>query len=271
MQLHHIIPESDGGPDTAENCIPLCLDCHEEVGSYNPKHPIGRKFSPEELRLHRDFWFEVVRLHPERLNNSPGPLFLPAGGEQMETRPSPSPAKQDVSSRFAELATRLGSLQRSHALFESPEGAKKVWEALTSLFNLLDQNGKQIAERAKHLGLKSNGVVTLNASPRFIIQLVIDGPGGLSLNFEACGPANNSAVGTWCKVTVFRINRGWRDSRREPITLEESRFTPEFTGQGDVFFQNSQKVEYSAQGLCEFAFELFFKHVEDWFQNRNSG
>ena len=77
MQLHHILQEADGGSDTLDNCIPLCLNCHEEVGSYNPKHPIGRKFSSDELKQHRDVWFDFVRRHPERLNNSPETFFTP--------------------------------------------------------------------------------------------------------------------------------------------------------------------------------------------------
>jgi hypothetical protein len=67
MQVHHIVPEAQGGPDTIQNAIPLCFDCHEEVGSYNPAHPMGRKFSCDELRRHRDLWFEFVKAHPERL------------------------------------------------------------------------------------------------------------------------------------------------------------------------------------------------------------
>jgi hypothetical protein len=75
MQLHHIVQESNGGPDTLENCIPLCLECHEEVGSYNPGHPIGRKFTPDELRGHRNVWFNFVKSHPERLSYSSESLF----------------------------------------------------------------------------------------------------------------------------------------------------------------------------------------------------
>ena len=60
IELHHITPESEGGSDELDNCIPLCFDCHAEVGHYNSKHPRGRKFSPTELRLHRDRWFERV-------------------------------------------------------------------------------------------------------------------------------------------------------------------------------------------------------------------
>ena len=57
MECHHIIPESKGGPDTLENCIPLCFDCHAEVGHYNSEHPKGTKFTLVELRSHRDNWY----------------------------------------------------------------------------------------------------------------------------------------------------------------------------------------------------------------------
>lgn len=75
MQLHHIVPEANGGPDTTDNCVPLCLECHEEVGSYNPNHPIGRKFTEQELKRHRDVWFDFVKSHPERLAYSSDSLF----------------------------------------------------------------------------------------------------------------------------------------------------------------------------------------------------
>ena len=34
IELHHIKQVADGGEDTADNCIPLCLDCHAEVKAY---------------------------------------------------------------------------------------------------------------------------------------------------------------------------------------------------------------------------------------------
>ena len=54
IELHHIKQVADGGEDTADNCIPLCLDCHAEVKAYDPRHPKGRKFSEAELKGHRD-------------------------------------------------------------------------------------------------------------------------------------------------------------------------------------------------------------------------
>jgi len=75
MQTHHIVQEADGGDDTLDNCIPLCLDCHAEVNSYNSQHPIGRKYTSDELKKHRDVWFDFVKQHPDRLNNSTEKFF----------------------------------------------------------------------------------------------------------------------------------------------------------------------------------------------------
>ena len=61
IECHHIVPEADGGPNTFENCIPVCLDCHVEVGTYNPKHPKGTKYSAKELKKRRDGWYEEIK------------------------------------------------------------------------------------------------------------------------------------------------------------------------------------------------------------------
>jgi hypothetical protein len=56
--VHHIIPESEDGPDTIENAIVLCSKCHGQAGHYNPKHPSGNKYSRSELTKHRDLWWD---------------------------------------------------------------------------------------------------------------------------------------------------------------------------------------------------------------------
>lgn len=61
IELHHIVPVAEGGDDSADNCIPLCFDCHAEIGHYNDGHPKGRKFTPDELKAHRDRWYETAR------------------------------------------------------------------------------------------------------------------------------------------------------------------------------------------------------------------
>ena len=79
METDHIVPAAEGGPDTIDNAIPVCFECHAEVHSYNDKHPRGRKFRPEELRKHKEQWLAICTEKPEALigairNADVGPL-----------------------------------------------------------------------------------------------------------------------------------------------------------------------------------------------------
>lgn len=51
VEIHHIIPQSEGGSDEAENSAPLCPSCHEIYGA----NPTKRKF----IREARDHWYEL--------------------------------------------------------------------------------------------------------------------------------------------------------------------------------------------------------------------
>jgi hypothetical protein len=51
VEVHHIIPESEDGPDTEENAVPLCPSCHETYGA----NPQKRKF----IREVRNLWYEI--------------------------------------------------------------------------------------------------------------------------------------------------------------------------------------------------------------------
>jgi hypothetical protein len=67
IETDHIVPTADGGTDDIENAIPVCFECHAEIHSYNPQHPRGRKFMPEELRRHKAQWLQTCQEHPELL------------------------------------------------------------------------------------------------------------------------------------------------------------------------------------------------------------
>lgn len=60
MELHHIKQRAYGGEDTFENCIPLCFDCHADMGKADPKHPKGKHYSESELIQHRDSWYKKI-------------------------------------------------------------------------------------------------------------------------------------------------------------------------------------------------------------------
>jgi len=51
VDVHHIISQEEGGPNTEDNAAPLCPSCHETYGANRQK----RRF----IREARDFWYEI--------------------------------------------------------------------------------------------------------------------------------------------------------------------------------------------------------------------
>jgi len=63
IEVHHIVPQGQGGSDEIDNAIPLCFDCHSEVERYNSDHPRGNKYKPEELKARREQVYEEFTRH----------------------------------------------------------------------------------------------------------------------------------------------------------------------------------------------------------------
>src|SRR5438552_680030 len=51
IEIAHI--DADG-PGEIDNAIPLCFECHSEIGRYNDQHPRGNKYKPAELKSRRN-------------------------------------------------------------------------------------------------------------------------------------------------------------------------------------------------------------------------
>ena len=63
LEIHHIIPEAEGGPETEDNAAPLCPGCHGDFGG----NPTKRR----RIREMRDAWYRICencvigsRIHP---------------------------------------------------------------------------------------------------------------------------------------------------------------------------------------------------------------
>lgn len=67
METDHIEQRADGGDNSIANAIPVCFECHAEIHSYNPNHPRGRRFTPQELKAHKEQWLEICADNPEAL------------------------------------------------------------------------------------------------------------------------------------------------------------------------------------------------------------
>lgn len=52
VEVHHIVPQKEGGEDTINNAAPLCSRCHDLYGD----NPSKRK----QIRQMRDHWYEVM-------------------------------------------------------------------------------------------------------------------------------------------------------------------------------------------------------------------
>lgn len=52
VEIHHIIPQEEGGPDALDNAAPLCSSCHDLYGG----NPDKRK----TIRQMRDAWWELM-------------------------------------------------------------------------------------------------------------------------------------------------------------------------------------------------------------------
>ena len=52
IEIHHIVPQADKGPDTLENAAPLCPSCHDYFGA----NPVKRK----EITEMRNWWYKVA-------------------------------------------------------------------------------------------------------------------------------------------------------------------------------------------------------------------
>lgn len=55
IEVHHIVPQKDNGPDVFENAAPLCPNCHTWFGDNPIKH--------KEITQMRDWWYKKAEEH----------------------------------------------------------------------------------------------------------------------------------------------------------------------------------------------------------------
>jgi hypothetical protein len=147
IECHHIVPEAQGGPSTLDNCIPICFNCHADVEHYNPAHPKGNKFSPEELRKHRDRWFAKVAATPPSTNAEPNNS---GGSVVKDIRASETP-------RFARTGKRLVEILGWEITDEQLAQTKKEFdELLTRLKNLTPHSRRFLAIIVQQTQITSN-------------------------------------------------------------------------------------------------------------------
>ena len=91
--IHHIEQEGTNLSDI-DNAIPLCLECHGKIRSYDPKHPIGTKYKVKEIKTRRDQIYERYTRH----------LVPPMNIELINIVPHKRPTKLKVRTRVTHLS-----------------------------------------------------------------------------------------------------------------------------------------------------------------------
>lgn len=116
LQVHHIIEQADGGTDDEDNLIPACISCHADV---HTQTLLTRRFTPAELKLHRDNVYRLVaegRLPAGRDDDDAlatlsaaiiGALRLLPGARQGTRPPLPADAVEILLAAVAENAPIL--------------------------------------------------------------------------------------------------------------------------------------------------------------------
>jgi hypothetical protein len=61
IEIHHILQVCEGGGDSFENAIALCLNCHADMKSYDHQHPKGTKYRSTELKRRRNDLYKKVK------------------------------------------------------------------------------------------------------------------------------------------------------------------------------------------------------------------
>lgn len=66
IEVHHLIPVAMGGSNDFDNAIPLCFDCHADIGQkFYREHAKGTKYSVPELKQQRDKFYKMIENNPK--------------------------------------------------------------------------------------------------------------------------------------------------------------------------------------------------------------
>ena len=121
VEVHHIIPQEEGGSDLEENAAPLCPSCHETYGA----NPQKRKF----IREARDLWYEICE---KRYASDPDRL------DEIKRLLRNTVSYDDFNSFKEELLSHI------HQDLEVPRDRTEIFTALDELFDKVWYNRHQV-------------------------------------------------------------------------------------------------------------------------------
>jgi hypothetical protein len=133
VEVHHIIPESEGGSDKEENAAPLCPSCHETYGA----NPDKRKF----IRERRDFWYEICST---RFTGDSNRL------EKISDLLEKTVSKEDLDKSINEIKHLLEDIKNSPT--KNNETKKRDVSQITGMLGVTPLGGVSIGRQCKNCG-----------------------------------------------------------------------------------------------------------------------
>jgi len=121
VEVHHIIPQSEGGLDTEDNAVPLCPSCHETYGA----NPQKRKF----IREARDLWYDICE---KRYASDPDKL------DEIKSMLQSTVSYHDFHKFKDELLSRLDPA------LQTPRTKDEILEAIDEFFDMIWYNRHQM-------------------------------------------------------------------------------------------------------------------------------
>jgi hypothetical protein len=133
VEVHHIIPEEEDGPDTKDNAAPLCPSCHETYGS----NPDKRKF----IREARDFWYELCS---KRFAGEADKL------EIISNLVEKAATKDDINQLSDKITALLESIKNNPKKDEQQK--KQELADFTGMLGTTPLGGVSVGRKCKHCG-----------------------------------------------------------------------------------------------------------------------
>jgi hypothetical protein len=133
VEVHHIIPEEEGGPDIEDNAAPLCPSCHETYGANQDK----RKF----IREARDFWYELCG---KRFASEADKL------EEISKRIERAATKEDVNQLIDKITELVENIKNNPQKNEQQK--KQELAGFTGMLGTTPLGGVSVGRQCKHCG-----------------------------------------------------------------------------------------------------------------------
>ena len=100
VEVHHIVPQAEGGSDGEDNAAALCPSCHETYGA----NPQKRKF----IREARELWYDICA---KRYNSDINQLDeLSAAVSETASKADLNRAVEEITATIQQAASRAGPL-----------------------------------------------------------------------------------------------------------------------------------------------------------------